>query len=125
MAKYCVIKENDRVRVLLSIIESSYESKSMEADIYEVDLNAVLEFIRNKDIRILVSNTWHDIEMLVGHQIMLLINNAKRNIIRRLMNESNFSLTIKVRKDSSSQDVFQSIYKASNFRVELREMSSS
>ncbi|OIN83398.1 normocyte binding protein 2b [Francisella sp. TX07-6608] len=81
--RYCVIKENQKMRTLLSIIKSNYNSDNKDS-LQEVNLEHVLNKIFDKDIRILVKNAWKDLEIIAGQEIRLLENNSKKNFINRL-----------------------------------------
>lgn len=82
--KYCVIKENQRMRTLLSIIKSNYCSDNKDS-LQEVNLEHVLNKIFNDDIKSLVKNAWKDLEILAGgREIRLLENNCKKSFINRL-----------------------------------------
>ncbi|ABK89752.1 normocyte binding protein 2b [Francisella tularensis subsp. novicida] len=81
--RYCVIKENQKMRTLLSIIKSNYNSDNKDS-LQEVNLEHVLNRIFDKDIKILVKNAWKDLEIIAGQEIRLLENNSKKNFINRL-----------------------------------------
>ena len=78
--KYCVIKENQMMRALLSIIKSHYISDN-KASLQEVNLEHVLNNIDNLDIRTVVKNAWHDLQITIGSEIRLLENNCKKSFI--------------------------------------------
>jgi ribosomal protein L23 len=123
MRKYCVIKENESIRSLLSLIKSNYVSEKSSL-IREVNIFHVTNRIYNADIKKLVKDLWHDLEIRVGHPIMLLENNNRKNIIERFNKKNKcMSFIIKVKADESSNDIFDSIYNASKYKIELRELS--
>ncbi|AJI73159.1 conserved hypothetical protein [Francisella tularensis subsp. novicida GA99-3548] len=81
--RYCVIKENQKMRTLLSIIKSNYNSDNKDS-LQEVNLEHVLNRIFDQDIKVLVKNAWKDLEIIAGQEIRLLENNSKKNFINRL-----------------------------------------
>ncbi|AVC44359.1 normocyte binding protein 2b [Francisella tularensis subsp. novicida] len=81
--RYCVIKENQKMRTLLSIIKSNYNSDNKDS-LQEVNLEHVLNRIFDQDIKVLVKNAWKDLEIIAGQEIRLLENNCKKNFINRL-----------------------------------------
>ncbi|MFV9972606.1 MAG: normocyte binding protein 2b [Francisella endosymbiont of Hyalomma asiaticum] len=81
--RYCVIKENQKMRMLLSIIKLNYNSDNKDS-LQEVNLEHVLNRIFNQNIRVLVRNAWKDLETIAGQEIRLLENNYEKNFINRL-----------------------------------------
>ncbi|WP_150467584.1 normocyte binding protein 2b [Francisella sp. SYW-9] len=123
MHKYCVIKETQSMRNLLSIIKANYRSECGDTIVQEVNLEHVLNRIDNKDIRTLVKSGWHDIETILGYEMRLLEMNAKKSIFSKLNRKSKDMYFIaKVRADETSTDIFKSIFNASNLKVELMEI---
>lgn len=85
--KYCVIKENERMETLLSIVKSNYCSDNKDS-LQEVNLEHVLNRIFNEDIKDIIRSSWKDLEMLIGQEIRLLENNCKKSFINRLYKKS-------------------------------------
>ncbi|AIT08700.1 normocyte binding protein 2b [Candidatus Francisella endociliophora] len=106
--KYCVIKENQGMRTLLSIIKSNYYSDNKDS-LQEVNLEHVLNRISNNDIKKLVKNAWKDLETLAGGQeIRLLENNCKKSFINRLYKKSkdmSFIIKTQNQKEVSNFDI--------------------
>lgn len=123
MRKYCVIKETQGMRNLLSIIKANYRSECGDTIVQEVNLEHVLNRIDNKDIRILVKSGWHDIETILGYEMRLLEINSKKGILSKLNRKNkDMCFIAKVRADETSTDIFKSIFNASKLKVELREI---
>lgn len=123
MRKYCVIKETEGLRVLLSIIKANYKSQLGDSLVQEVNLEHVLNRIHNNDIKVLVKSGWHDIEMMLGYEMRLLEINCKKGIMSKLNKKGvEMCFIAKVRADETSEDIFRSIYKASSLKVELKEI---
>lgn len=85
--RYCVIKENERMRTLLTIIEAHYESDNIDS-LQEVNLGHVLNNVANEDIRDVIQSAWRDLQISIGFEIRLLENNCKKSFINRLYNKS-------------------------------------
>lgn len=123
MHKYCVIKETQSMRNLLSIIKANYRSECRDTIVQEVNLEHVLNRIDNKDIRVLVKSGWHDIETILGYEMRLLEINSKKGILSKLNRKNkDMCFIAKVRADETSTDIFKSIFNASKLKVELREI---
>jgi hypothetical protein len=78
--RYCVLQENENIRTLLSLIKLNYKYDSLQ----EVDLVYVANRVEDTDIKIIIKNTWQDLESLIGHEIRLLVNNSKTSLINKL-----------------------------------------
>lgn len=65
---YNVIRENQKIRMLISMIKSHYRSKSKNP-IQEVNLEHVSNRIVDIDIKKLIKSNWKDLEMTLGHQL--------------------------------------------------------
>ncbi len=113
--KYCVIKENQRMRTLLSIIRSHYHSDNKDS-LQEVNLGHVLNNIDNSDIRTVVKNAWHDLQITIGSEIRLLENNCKKSFINRLYKKSNDLNFIVTRADNNSKHAIETF----NSQVEVK-----
>jgi hypothetical protein len=122
MRKYCVIKENESIRSLLSLVKSNYQS-DISSLIQEVNIHHVANRIYNTNIKKIVKSLWHDLEIRIGHQIMLLENNSQKNLFKKLNKKNkDLSFIIKIRTGEISKNIFESIYNTSNYKVELREL---
>jgi len=117
--KYCVIKENQRIRTLLSIIKSHYISNNTDS-LQEVNLEHVLNNIDNLDIRTVVKNAWHDLQITIGTEIRLLENNCKKSFINRLYQKSNDLNFMVTRADNNTNSVNDSAFETSNSQVEVK-----
>ena len=113
--KYCVIKENQRMRALLSIIKSHYNSDNKDS-LQEVNLGHVLNNIDNSDIRTVVKNAWHDLQITICTEIRLLENNCKKSFINRLYKKTNDLNFMVTRADNNSD----SIIETSNHQIEVK-----
>ena len=117
--KYCVIKENQRMRTLLSIIKSHYISDNKDS-LQEVNLEHVLNNIDNLDIRTIVKNAWHDLQITIGTEIRLLENNCKKSFINRLYKKSNDLNFMVTRVDNNANSVNDFAFETSNSQVEVK-----
>ena len=123
MKQYNIVKENQKIRTLLSIIKSNYNSDNKNS-LQEVNLSHVMNRIPNKDIKIVVKSAWQDLEMIVGQEIRLLENNCKKSFINRIYKKSkDMSFIIKRKTNQSSNNLFDSIPKDSNIQVESKEIN--
>lgn len=117
--KYCVIKENQRMRTLLSIIKSHYKSDNKDS-LQEVNLGHVLNNIDNLDIRTIVKNAWHDLQITIGSEIRLLENNCKKSFINRLYKKSNDLNFMVTRADNNLNSINDSVIETSNLQIEVK-----
>ena len=117
--KYCVIKENKRMRTLLSIIKSHYNSDNKDS-LQEVNLGHVLNNIDNLDIRTIVKNAWHDLQITIGYEIRLLENNCKKSFINRLYKKSNDLNFMVTRADNNLNSINNSAIETSNLQIEVK-----
>ena len=81
--RYCVLQENEKTRTLLSLIKLNYKYDKNDS-LQEVDLVYVVNRVEDTDIKIIIKNTWQDLETLVGYEIKLLVNNSKTSLINKL-----------------------------------------
>ncbi|QLE78343.1 normocyte binding protein 2b [Francisella sp. Scap27] len=113
--KYCVIKESQRMRTLLTIIKAHYESDNKDS-LQEVNLEHVLNNVVNEDIKGIIKNAWRDLQITIGFEIRLLENNCKKSLINRLYKKTedmSFIVT------STNDDFFSRIQDYSS-QVELK-----
>lgn len=124
MRKYCIIQENNKVKKLLSIIKTHYKAEYGDSLIQEVNLSHVINKIYNEDIKKLVKDLWQDLELKLGYEIRLLEVNSKVSILHKFNRRSrDLCLIVKIRADMTSEDIFDSIYNASDFKVKLRAIN--
>ena len=121
MRRYCVIQENDKVKRLLSIIKIHYKAEYGDSLIQEVNLSHVVNKIYNQDIKKSVKDLWQDLELKLGYEIRLLEVNSKVSILHKFNKRSrDLCFIVKIRADITSEDIFDSIYNASDFKIKLR-----
>lgn len=80
---YNVLRESQKVKILLSIIKSHYRSSNKNF-IQEVNLTHITNRIKNTDIRVLVVSIWKDLELTTGNEIRLLENRYHKDIISKI-----------------------------------------
>lgn len=123
MHKYCVIKETQRMRSLLSLIKANCKFDYEEELLQEFSLGYIISRVDNYDIKLLLKSGWDDIELILGYEMRLLQVNFKKGIMSMLnKNPKNMFFIAKVRADESSKDIFDSIYRASSLKVELKDI---
>lgn len=124
MRKYCIIQENNKVKRLLSIIKTHYKAEYGDSLIQEVNLSHVINKIYNEDIKNLVKDLWQDLELKLGYEIRLLEVNSKVSILYKFNRRSrDLCFIVKIRADMTSEDIFDSIYNASDLKVKLRAIN--
>jgi hypothetical protein len=124
MRKYCVIQENSKIETLLAVIKAHYKAEYGESLIQEVNLSHVINKIYNDNTKKLVKNLWQDLEVKLGYEIRLLEVNSKVSILHKFNRKSrDLCFIVKIRPDGTSEDVFESIYNASEFKVILKGVS--
>ncbi|AEE26729.1 hypothetical protein [Francisella hispaniensis] len=123
MIKKSILVENKEIKDLLSVIKQHYVSDNRNT-IQEVSLNHVVNKVYKEDIRKYIVERWHSLETKVGHQVTLLENNYNKSIINKLYKKSrDLNFVIKTRPDDSSKELHNSIKKASNIDIVIREFS--
>ncbi|APC92429.1 MULTISPECIES: hypothetical protein [Francisella] len=121
MRRYCIIQENNKIKRLLSIIKTHYKAEYGDSLVQEVNLSHVVNKIYNDDIKKLVKNLWQELELKLGYEIRLLEVNSKLSILHTFnIRARDLCFIVKIRPDITSEDIFNSIYKASNFKVKLK-----
>ncbi|WP_150467316.1 normocyte binding protein 2b [Francisella sp. SYW-9] len=121
MRRYCVIQEDHKVKRLLSIIKTHYKAEYGDSLIQEVNLSHVINKIYNDNIKKSVKDLWQDLELKLGYEIRLLEVNSKVSILHKFNKRSrDLCFIVKIRADMTSEDIFDSIYNASEYRVRLR-----
>ncbi|MFC4892254.1 normocyte binding protein 2b [Pseudofrancisella aestuarii] len=120
--KYCVLKDDNITKTLVDLINKSYKTENVNS-IQEVNLGHVLNHIDNDDAKAVIKSLWCDLEILVGHPVMLLDNSSQKGIIGKLYKKTgDRNLILNLRTDDS-EAIFQSIYNASGIRVEIKDLS--
>ena len=122
--RYCVLQENEKIRTLLSLIKLNYKYDKNDS-LQEVDLVYVVNRIEDTDIKIIIKNTWQDLEILVGYEIRLLVNNSKTSLINKLFKvQKDLCFILKIRQDPEIfKPIVESIKTASNIEVEVKEIN--
>ncbi|QIW11043.1 normocyte binding protein 2b [Francisella sp. LA112445] len=121
MRRYCMIQENSKVKRLLAIIKTHYKAEYGDSIIQEVNLSHVANKIYNDNIKKAVKDLWQDLELKLGYEIRLLEVNSKVSILHKFNKRSrDLCFIVKIRADITSEDIFDSIYNASDFKVKLR-----
>jgi putative ribosome biogenesis GTPase RsgA len=121
--RYCVLQENEKIRKLLSLIKLNYKYDKNDS-LQEVDLLYVVNRVEDMDLKIIIKNTWQDLETLVGHEIRLLVNNSKTSLINRLFKTlEDLCFIVKI---SHEPEIFEpivaSITAASNIKIEVKKI---
>jgi putative ribosome biogenesis GTPase RsgA len=124
--RYCVLQENEKIRTLLSLIKLNYKYDKDDS-LQEVDLVYVVNRVEDTDIKIIIKNTWQDLETLVGYEIRLLVNNSKTSLINKLFKvQKDLCFILKIRQDPEIfKPIVESIKTASNIKVEVKEINLS
>ena len=124
--RYCVLQENEKTRTLLSLIKLNYKYDKNDS-LQEVDLVYVVNRVEDTDIKIIIKNTWQDLETLVGYEIKLLVNNSKTSLINKLFKvQKDLCFILKIRQDPEIfKPIVESIKTASNIKVEVKEIKLS
>jgi hypothetical protein len=124
--RYCVLQENETIRTLLSLIKLNYKYDKNDS-LQEVDLVYVVNRVEDADIKIIIKNTWQDLETLVGYEIKLLVNNSKTSLINKLFKvQKDLCFILKIRQDPEIfKPIVESIKTASNIKVEVKEIKLS
>ena len=121
--KYCVLQDDERTRTLLDLIKSNYAYDTNDY-LQEVDLVYVVNRVSDSDIKTIIKNRWQDLETLVGYEIILLANNSKTSIIKKLFKtKKDLCFIIKIRQEPEIFDpIVASITAASNIKIEVKEI---
>ncbi|MFT4693312.1 MAG: putative ribosome biogenesis GTPase RsgA [Francisella sp.] len=122
--RYCVLQENEKIRTLLLLIKLNYKYDKNDS-LQEVDLVYVVNRVEDTDIKIIIKNTWQDLETLVGYEIRLLVNNSKTSLINKLFKvQKDLCFILKIRQDPEIfKPIVESIKTASNIKVEVKEIN--
>ncbi|MED7819361.1 MULTISPECIES: normocyte binding protein 2b [unclassified Francisella] len=121
MRRYCIIQENDKINRLLSVIKTHYKAEYGDCLIQEVNLSHVINKIYKEDIKTLVKNLWQDLELKLGYEMRLLEVNSKVSILHKFNKKArDLCFIVKIRADITSETIFDSIYTASDLKVQLR-----
>jgi hypothetical protein len=121
MLRKSILVKNQEMVSLLSLVNRYYASDNKNS-IQEVNLDHVANRISDDIIRDHIVNCWYNLEQKVGQAINLLENNYKKSIINRLYKKSrDLSFVIKTR--ANQVDTHESIKKASNISVIVKEFS--
>ena len=123
MIRKSILVENQEIKDLLSVIKQHYVSDNKNT-IQEVSLNHVVNNVYKQDIKNYIRERWYALETKVGHHVTLLENNYKKSIINKLYKKSrDLNFVIKTRPDDSSKELHDSIKKASNIDIVIKEFS--
>ena len=121
MLRKSILVKNQEMVSLLSLVNRYYASDNKNS-IQEVNLDHVANRISDDIIRDHIVNCWYNLEQKVGQAINLLENNYKKSIRNRLYKKSrDLSFVIKTR--ANQVDTHESIKKASNISVIVKEFS--
>ena len=122
MIRKSILVENQEIKDLVSVIKQHYVSDNKNT-IQEVSLNHVVNNVYKQDIKNYIRERWYILETKVGHQVTLLENNYKKSIINKLYKSRDLNFVIKTRPDDSSKELHDSIKKASNIDIVIKEFS--
>ncbi|OEZ33078.1 normocyte binding protein 2b [Francisella endosymbiont of Amblyomma maculatum] len=123
MIRKSILVENQEIKDLLSVIKQHYVSDNKNT-IQEVSLNHVVNNVYKQDIKNYIREWWYALETKVGHQVTLLENNYKKSIINKLYKKfRDLNFVIKTRPDDLSKELHDSIKKASNIDIVIKEFS--
>ena len=122
--RYCVLQENEKIRTLLSLIKLNYKYDKNDS-LQEVDLVYVVNRVEDADIKIIIKNTWQDLETLVGYEIRLLVNNSKTSLINKLFKvQKDLCFILRIRQDPEIfEPIVESIKAASNIKIEIKKIN--
>jgi putative ribosome biogenesis GTPase RsgA len=122
--RYCVLQENEKIRTLLSLIKLNYKYDKNDS-LQEVDLVYVVNRVENTDLKIIIKNTWQDLETLVGYEIRLLVNDSKTSLINKLFKvQKDLCFILKIRQDPEIfEPIVESIKADSNIKIEIKKIN--
>ncbi|OIN85022.1 normocyte binding protein 2b [Francisella sp. TX07-6608] len=116
-----ILVEDQQIKHLLSIIRSHYQSDNKNK-FKEVNMLHVANRISDAQIRNYILDCWDELQRKLGHEVTLIENCCKKSIIQKLCKDSrDLSFAINTKPDNTSNEIHESIKKASNIDIVIKE----